>query len=65
MDETIRCSPENGACIFRMQGLGALTVGGRANFLVVRGTLKQLPRKLSYLEAMYLDGVPSPGYSKM
>jgi imidazolonepropionase-like amidohydrolase len=65
LEETIRCATENGACFFGMQGLGALTVGGRANFLVVRGTLKQLPRKLSYLEAMYLDGVPSPGYSKM
>ncbi len=64
LEETIRCASENGARFFGMEGLGTLTVGRKATFLITRGTVKQLPRKLSYLEGIYVDGVPSITYSK-
>ncbi|MFW8600421.1 amidohydrolase family protein [Desulfobacterota bacterium M19] len=63
-EETIRCASDNGARFFGMETLGALTVGRRATFLLTRGTVQQLPRKLSYLEGIYVDGVPSPIYHK-
>lgn len=64
LEETIRCASENGARFFGMGSLGALTVGRKATFLVTRGTPQQLPRKLSYLEGIYVDGVPSITYRK-
>ncbi len=62
--ETIRCASENGARFFGMEKLGTLTVGRQATFLIARGTAQQLPRKLSYLEGIYVDGVPSTTYHK-
>ena len=64
LEETIRCASENGAAFFGMAQLGALGVGRRATFLVTRGTVAQLPRKLSYLEGVYIDGLPSGAYRK-
>lgn len=64
LEETIRCASENGARFFGMDGLGALAPGRQATFLISRGTAKQLPRKLSYLEGIYVDGAPSPWYRK-
>ena len=64
LEETIRCASENGARFFGMDKLGTLTVGRKATFLITRGTVKQLPRKLSYLEGIYVDGAPSIIYSK-
>ncbi|MEN8256268.1 MAG: amidohydrolase family protein [Thermodesulfobacteriota bacterium] len=64
LEETIRCASENGARFFGMEKLGTLTVGRQAIFLITRGTVKQLPRKLSYLEGIYVDGVPSLTYRK-
>ncbi len=64
LEETVRCASENGARFFGMEELGALTVGRKASFLVARGTVKQLQRKLSYLEAIYVDGAPSSAYRK-
>ncbi|MBU3936603.1 MAG: amidohydrolase, partial [Proteobacteria bacterium] len=55
---------ENGAGFLGMEKLGTLTVGRRATFLISRGTVQQLPRKLSYLEGIYVDGAPSSTYSK-
>jgi imidazolonepropionase-like amidohydrolase len=63
-EETIRCASENGARFFGMEKLGALTIGRKATFLITRGTVQQLPRKLSYLEGIYVDGVPSTTYRK-
>ena len=63
-EETIRCASENGAGFFGMEKLGTLTVGRKATFLITRGTVKQLPRKLSYIEGIYVDGVPSITYRK-
>jgi len=62
--EAIRCATENGAGFFGMKDLGRLTVGRKATFLIARGTVQQLPRKLSYLEGIYVDGVPSSAYRK-
>ncbi len=62
--ETIRCASENGAGFFGMKKLGVLTVGRQATFLITRGTVQQLPRKLSYLEGIYVDGAPSSTYCK-
>ena len=64
LEETIRCASENGARFFGMEKLGLLTVGQKATFLIARGSVKQLPRKLSYLEGIYIDGAPSNTYSK-
>ncbi len=65
LGETFRCASENGARFFGMDGLGALAVGRRATFLVTRGTAQQLPRKLSYLEGIYVGGDPSGVYRKI
>lgn len=64
LEQTIRCATENGARFFGMKKLGALSVGQQATFLITRGTVKQLPRKLSYLEGIYVDGAPSDTYRK-
>ena len=61
---TIRCASAEGAEFFGMDGLGRLAVGKGATFLVARGAVQQLPRKLAYLEAIYIDGAPSPAYCK-
>ncbi len=62
--ETIRCASENGARFFGMEKLGELAVGRKATFLIARGSVQQLPRKLSYLEGIYVDGAPSTTYRK-
>jgi len=64
LEETIRCASANSAQFFHMPHLGKLTIGQPATFLVTRGSVKQLPRKLSYLEGIYINGLPSPGYRK-
>ncbi|MBM9603111.1 amidohydrolase family protein [Desulfopila inferna] len=64
LEETIRCASQTGAEFFGMKELGTLTVGRKATFLVARGTVKQLPRKLSYLEGIYVAGRPSIAYRK-
>jgi imidazolonepropionase-like amidohydrolase len=62
LEETIRCASVNGARFFVMENLGALAVGRKATFLVARGTAQLLPRKLSYLEGIYVDGAPSRNF---
>jgi len=59
LEEAIRCASDNGARFFGMENLGALAVGRRATFLVARGTVPQLPRKLAHLEKIYVDGEAS------
>ena len=59
LEETIRCAAENGAGFFGMDDLGALAGGRKATFLVAGGAAQQLPRKLAYLKAIYVDGAPS------
>jgi imidazolonepropionase-like amidohydrolase len=62
LEEAIRCASDNGAEFFGMENLGALAVGRQATFLVARGTVPQLPRKLAYLENIYVDGAPSTAF---
>lgn len=62
--EAIGCASEQGARFFGLEQIGALRVGGPATFLVTRGTPHQLPRKLAYLEGIYVGGAPSPIYRK-
>ena len=64
LEETIRCATENGAKFFGLDKLGMLAVGRQATFLIARGTVQQLPRKISYLEGIYVDGAPSSVYRK-
>jgi imidazolonepropionase-like amidohydrolase len=64
LTETVRRASANGAGFFGMARLGTLTVGRTATFLISRGTPQQLPRKLAYLEGIYVDGVPSSTYRK-
>jgi imidazolonepropionase-like amidohydrolase len=64
LEESIRCASKNGAEFFALEQLGQLAVGKKANFLLTRGTVGQLPRKLAYLEGIYVDGQPSPAYRK-
>jgi imidazolonepropionase-like amidohydrolase len=62
LEETIQCASDNGARFFGMENLGALAVGRKATFLVARGSVQQLPRKLAYLQAIYVDGAPSRNF---
>jgi imidazolonepropionase-like amidohydrolase len=62
--ETVQCATNNGARLLGIDDLGLITIGKTATFLVTRGAPAQLPRKLSYLEAIYLGGVPSELYRK-
>lgn len=64
LEETVRCASENGARFFGMEKLGVLTVGRPATFLITRGTAGQLPRKLAYLEGIYVEGALSSTYRK-
>ncbi len=62
--ETICCATNHGASLLGFEEFGSLEPGKRAHFLVTRGTPAQLPRKLSYLEKIYLDGSPSEVYRR-
>ena len=64
LEEAMRCASHTAASFFNMEKLGTLSVGNKATFLVTRGTVQQLPRKLSYLEGIYIDGAPSTTYHK-
>ena len=62
--ETLRCASVCGAQFFSMKNCGVLKVGHAATFIVSRGMVQQLPRKLSYLEDIYIQGEPSKAYRK-
>ena len=62
--ETVQCATSNGAKLLGVDDLGLIAKGETATFLVSRGAPAQLPRKLSYLEAIYMSGVPSELYRK-
>jgi len=63
-EEAISCASVNGAQFLEFKGLGPLKVGSPATFLITRGSIQQLPRKLSYLEGIYIEGTPCPSYRK-
>ncbi len=65
LPEAVCCATENNAHLLGLQSeFGRIAVGKPAHFLVARGTPAQLPRKLLYLEAIYLDGSSSTFYRK-
>jgi len=64
LSEIVQCATYNGARLLGLDDIGLLQVGKPANFLVARGTPAQLPRKLSYLEDIYLNGKSSGLYRK-
>lgn len=61
---TIRCATGNGAELLGLDDYGRIAAGKTATFLVSRGAPSQLPRKLSYLEAIYTAGLPNELYRK-
>ncbi len=64
LPEIVKCATHNGAGLLGIDEFGLITKGKAATFLVTRGAPTQLPRKLSYLEAIYLNGAPSELYLK-
>jgi len=56
--EAIECASTSGAQLLGVNDIGPIAKGRPANFIVARATPAMLPRKLSYLEAIYLDGRP-------
>jgi len=64
LPEIIHCCARVGAELLGLPESGLLAAGRPATFLVVRGTPAQLPRKLTYLEAIYLRGEASELYRK-
>ena len=62
--EIFHAASEVAAQFFGMGRLGRLAVGRPATMLIVRGSPQQLPRKLSLLEGILVDGAPCPRYRK-
>ncbi len=62
--EALRAASFNGAQFFNIESIGLLESGQSANFIVSRGMVQQLPRKLSYLENIFCNGAPSSNYRK-
>ena len=62
LPEAIRCATWNGSCLLGVEEYpGCIAPNRPAHFLVVRGTPSQLPRKISSLQAIYLNGSPCQG----
>lgn len=64
LTETVQCATSRGAELLGLKEFGMLSEGSRATFLISRGSPAQLPRKLSYLEGIYVNGMPSKFYKK-
>ncbi len=59
LPEALKCATANGAKLLGISNImGHLSVGKPANFIVARATPAMLRRKLSYLEGIYLNGIP-------
>lgn len=63
--ETLQAASTHGAEFFGFDHLGPLLVGRPATFLATQGGANQLPRKLSLLETIFVDGAPCPAYNKL
>ncbi|SHO50009.1 amidohydrolase family protein [Desulfopila aestuarii] len=64
LPEIVHCATLAGARLLELPNMGLLAPGRMADFLVARGAPAQLPRKLSYLETIYLGGEPAQFYRK-
>lgn len=63
--QAMRCATYNNSKLLSVdKELGHLAVGHPATFIVTRGTPAQLPRKLTYLEAIYINGQPCLEYRR-
>lgn len=58
LPEALQCGSVNGAQLLGIDEIGCIAKGKPANFIVARATPAMLPRKLSYLEGIYLGGIP-------
>lgn len=58
LPEAIRCATVNGAKLLETDEIGRIAIGKPAHFIAARATPAMLPRKLSYLEAIFLGGRP-------
>jgi len=59
LPEALKCATANGAKLLGIGDIiGHLAVGKPATFIVARATPAMLRRKLSYLEGIYLNGIP-------
>jgi imidazolonepropionase-like amidohydrolase len=56
--EAIGCASHNGAKLLGLDDIGIIAKGRPAHFIVARTTPAMLPRKLSCLEKIYLNGEP-------
>ncbi len=54
--EAVKCASTNGAALLGENTIGPISKDRPAHFIVARATPAMLPRKLSYLEAIYLNG---------
>ncbi len=64
LSETVHCATIAGAELLGIDDFQGIQKGAKATFIVSRGAPAQLPRKILYLEAIYIDGVPSVHYRK-
>ena len=64
LTETIAAATSRGAELLGLPQIGLIAKNKEATFLVTRGLPSQLPRKLTYLEGMYINGLPSQDYRK-
>lgn len=64
LPEIISCATAKGAELLGIEDFGEIKKGMSASFLVSRGSPAQMPRKLSYLEEIYINGTPSSLYRK-
>ena len=62
--ETVHCATVAGAELLGIDNFRGIVKGAKATFLVSRGAPAQLPRKILYLESIYVDGVASDLYRK-
>lgn len=62
--ETFHCATIAGAELLGINDFCGIQKGAKATFLVSRGAPAQLPRKVLYLESIYVDGLPSVHYRK-
>ncbi len=58
LSEAIECATSQGAELLGIDQLSTIKKGMPAHFIVARATPAMVPRKLSYLEAVYLHGKP-------